>query len=157
MSTEFQESYQAHAAALYRFCLYLSGDAALADDLVSETFLRAWTVHDDIVMSTVKSYLFTIARNVYLKLARKPKTAPIGDAVVDDKPGPAAVLSARSELDRVLSGLQTLPEIDRAVLLMRALDALPYDAIARAVGLSVVAVKVKVHRARHKLAVARKE
>lgn len=157
MSSEFHECYQAHAPALYRFCLYLSGNAALAEDLVSETFLRAWTVHDDIEMSTVKSYLFTIARNVYLKLARKPKTAPIGDSVAASQPAPGAALSARSELERVLARLQTLPEIDRAVLLMRALDDLPHEAIARSVGLSVVAVKVKIHRARHKLAAAREE
>lgn len=146
-----------HAAALHRFCLYLSGNAALAEDIVSETFLRAWTVRDGIIMSTVRSYLFTIARNVYLQLARKPKSAPLQATLADDKPGPAATAAARSELDRVIASLQTLPEIDRAVLLMRALDDMPHEAIARAVGLSVVAVKVKIHRARHKLAGAREE
>ena len=48
----------------------------------------------------------------------------------------------------VLEALQTLPETDRAALLMHAQDGLPYEAVARALGLSITAVKVRVHRAR---------
>jgi len=51
--------------------------------------------------------------------------------------------------------LQTLPEPDRAALLMRALNEMPYEEIARALGLSLTAVKVKVHRARLALGVVR--
>jgi RNA polymerase sigma-70 factor (ECF subfamily) len=142
---------------LHRFCLYLSGDAALADDLVSETFLRAWTVRDRLEMPTVRAYLFTIARNLYHKLGARAKPVALPKGLVDGKPTPAVTSSARNELDGVLARLQTLSEIDRAVLLMQALDALPYEAIARAVGLSVGAVKVKIHRARLKLAAAREE
>jgi RNA polymerase sigma-70 factor, ECF subfamily len=52
----------------------------------------------------------------------------------------------------VLAGLQKLPEVDRAALLMRAFEEMPYEEIARALGLSLAAVKVKVHRARLALA-----
>ncbi len=55
----------------------------------------------------------------------------------------------------MLAALQTLPEIDRAALAMRSEDQLPYDEIARVLGLSLSAVKVKIHRARLKLAEAR--
>ena len=48
--------------------------------------------------------------------------------------------------------MQALPEIDRAVLLMRAHDDLSYEEIAAALGISVTAAKVKVHRARARLA-----
>jgi RNA polymerase sigma-70 factor (ECF subfamily) len=48
-----------------------------------------------------------------------------------------------------------LPEIDRAALLMRANDGLAYEEIARALGISLAAAKVKVHRARLRLAAAR--
>ena len=44
-----------------------------------------------------------------------------------------------------------LPEIDRAALVMRAFDDLPYDEIARALGISLAATKVKIHRARRAL------
>jgi RNA polymerase sigma-70 factor (ECF subfamily) len=59
-------------------------------------------------------------------------------------------------LDAVLEQLQRLPEVDRSAVLMRALESAPYEEIARALGLSVAAAKVKVHRARLTLAKERK-
>jgi RNA polymerase sigma-70 factor (ECF subfamily) len=63
----------------------------------------------------------------------------------------------QSELREVIGILQTLPEVDRAVLLMRVQQELPYEEIARALGISLAAAKVKVHRARLKLAEAREQ
>jgi RNA polymerase sigma-70 factor (ECF subfamily) len=54
----------------------------------------------------------------------------------------------------VLTALARLPEIDRAAVLMRADGGLPYEEIAAALQVSVAAAKVKVHRARLKLAEA---
>ncbi len=56
----------------------------------------------------------------------------------------------------MLTALQALPEIDRAAVLMRADDEMAYEEIARALGISVSAAKVKVHRARLTLAEARR-
>ena len=50
-----------------------------------------------------------------------------------------------------MAALQLLPEIDRAVLLLRAKEELSYEDIAAVTGLSVTAAKVKVFRARAKL------
>jgi RNA polymerase sigma factor (sigma-70 family) len=57
----------------------------------------------------------------------------------------------QAELGAVVSSLRLLPEIDRAALLMRALHGLPYQEIAVALGISVSAARVKVHRARASL------
>lgn len=61
------------------------------------------------------------------------------------------MVESRLELQRVQSVLQTLPEIDRAAFVLRIQHALPYAEIARVLGLSVTASKVKVHRVRKKL------
>jgi RNA polymerase sigma-70 factor (ECF subfamily) len=53
--------------------------------------------------------------------------------------------------------LEQLPEADRAALLMRADEGLAYEEIAAALGLPVATVKVKVHRARMKLAQIRNQ
>jgi DNA-directed RNA polymerase specialized sigma24 family protein len=63
---DFAGLYGAYAHDLRRFALYLSGDAALADDLVSEAFVRAWTVRERVEMATVRGYLFAIVRNLFL-------------------------------------------------------------------------------------------
>jgi RNA polymerase sigma-70 factor (ECF subfamily) len=62
-----------------------------------------------------------------------------------------------AEVSAVLAALQELPEVDRTVLLMRALDEMPYEEIAATLGIPVVTAKVKVHRARLKLMRTRQE
>ncbi len=60
----FHELYDRYARDVHRFAVYLSGDRMLADDITSETFLRAWNASGRIREATVKAYLFTVARNV---------------------------------------------------------------------------------------------
>ncbi|HET9183328.1 MAG TPA: RNA polymerase sigma factor [Candidatus Angelobacter sp.] len=63
--TDFHSLYQSYAPQVQRFVLFLCGDASLADDITSDTFVRAWTARGKIREATVKAYLFTIARNLY--------------------------------------------------------------------------------------------
>jgi RNA polymerase sigma-70 factor (ECF subfamily) len=53
--------YERYNRDVYRFALFLTGDASRADDLVSDTFVRAWTARGRIQQETVKGYLLTIA------------------------------------------------------------------------------------------------
>ncbi len=69
--TNFSELYRRYSKDVFRFALYLSGDPAKAEDITSETFVRVWTAPEPIRMKTVKAYLFTIARNLYLQSLRK--------------------------------------------------------------------------------------
>ena len=144
--------YDRYAKDVYRFALYLCGNQAQAEDIASETFARAWISRDQIRVGTVKAYLLMIARNLYRAEGRRAaRRVALPDALPDRKPGPEAVVGGRLELAAVLEALQALPEADRAALLMHALDEMPYAQIAAALGLSVAAVKVKVHRARIRL------
>jgi RNA polymerase sigma-70 factor, ECF subfamily len=152
MIIDFRSLYERYAQDVYRFALYLCGDPALAEDIAAETFVRAWVTPDEIRVGTVKAYLFMIARNLYrAALKRAARQAELGDNLPDPEPGPEAVSSMRSDLRVMLETLQRLPEIDRAVLLMHVQDEMPYAEIAAALGLSVAAVKVKVHRSRIEL------
>jgi RNA polymerase sigma-70 factor, ECF subfamily len=151
--TNFDDLYRHHAQDVFRFALYLSGNHVEAEDLTAETFVRAWTAPEPIRMATVKGYLFTIARNLFLQsLRRRSRQVALPDTLPDPREGPHAQAEWSSELRSVLAALQELPEIDRAALLMRANDEMPYDEIARALGVSLGAARVKVHRARLKLA-----
>src|SRR5262245_51897067 len=96
-----------------------------------------------------------IARNLYRAgLRERGRTAALEETMRDPKPGPDQSATDRIALENVLVRMQALPEIDRSVLLMRAHDDLTYEEIAAAVGISVTAAKVKVHRARARLAKA---
>lgn len=69
--TGFHELYESYSRDVYRFALYLSGDPALADDITSETFIRVWSSPEPIRLATVKAYLLTIARNLWLMERRR--------------------------------------------------------------------------------------
>jgi RNA polymerase sigma-70 factor (ECF subfamily) len=145
----FHALYERYSHDVYRFALYLSGHHAQAEDIVAETFMRAWTGVERIRPRTVKAYLFSIARNLVREERRaNDRATEIVDDPSDPFPDPAAQAGDRSELRDVLRALQLLPDSDRAVLLMHVQDRMPHDEIARALGLSVAAVRVKVHRAR---------
>lgn len=158
MKTGFEEIYERYVQDVYRFVLYLSGNVALAEDISSETFVRLWTSVEPIRTLTVKAYLFAIARHLYIDSLR---AASRHEEIDPEFPAPGVNPEMRacykSELREVLSILQGLPEVDRAALLMRAQQELPYEEIARALGISLAAVKVKIHRARLRLAEARAE
>lgn len=154
--TDFHALYQSYAPHVRRFAQFLCGDESLADDITSETFVRAWTSRGRIREDTVKAYLFTIARNIYRDHLRRGKRyEELAESLPDAAPGPQTRAEHRAELDTVMAALQQLEEADRAALLMRVQEDMPYEQIARTLGLPVTTVKVKVHRARLKLMKAR--
>jgi len=151
--TTFHELYDRYAGDVYRFAHWLTGNPHDAGDITSETFIRAWMAPEEPRMETVKAYLFTIARNLHRKQWRRQSRFEALDETMPDQaaqPDEAAV--NQDEFQRTLEAVQDLPELDRMVILLRAEQELSYEEIGAATGLSVAAVKVRVFRARAKLA-----
>ncbi len=147
--TDFRTLYQRYSADVFRFALYLSGNRSDAEDITSETFVRAWTSSSRIRADTVRGYLFTIARNLYLRgLRRSRRNVELQQPIEDAGPDPLAVAEQRAQFRAVLTRLRDLPETDRSAVLLRAVEGLTYEEIARALGISLAAVKTKIHRAR---------
>jgi RNA polymerase sigma-70 factor (ECF subfamily) len=151
----FQDLYESYASDVYRFAYWLTGDSPEAEDITSETFIRAWVNRTTIRTETLKAYLLTIARNAYLQRQRKKKhQAVLEDIYPDPAPGPQEQVETQFELLRAQKILQTLPEIDRTAFVLRVHHELPYTEIARVLEISLAATKVKVHRVRKKLLAA---
>ena len=55
---DFQDLYESYASEVYRFALWLAGDSSEAEDITSETFIRAWVRNSTIRTVTLKAYLF---------------------------------------------------------------------------------------------------
>ncbi len=149
---DFHDIYERYSADVYRFAVYLCGDPSRAEDIASETFMRAWTAPGGIQQATIKAYLFTIARNLYLQDLRKSKRlTELSDELYDRSSDVQTRAEHKAELGLVLDALQLLPEKDRAALLMRTQDEMSYEEIAGALAITLSSVKVKIHRARQKL------
>lgn len=152
----FEELYVAYSPDVYRFANWLSGNSKDAEDITSETFVRAWVNFGKIQTETLKAYLFAIARNLYLESLRKNRNhMELNDTHTDPAPRLEKSLEHQSELDQVRKILQTLPELDRSAFILRVQYDLPYAEIGRVLQLSENAVKVKVHRVRKVLFAAR--
>jgi RNA polymerase sigma-70 factor (ECF subfamily) len=148
----FQDLYKTYAKDVYRFSLWLSGDRDEAEDITSEVFIRAWVRNNKIRMETLKAYLLTIARNLYLEQLRKGKhQVALNPAQPDPNPPMDKRVDDQEELSRVREILKTLPEVDCTAFVLRVQHELPYAEIARVLEISLSAAKVKVHRARKKI------
>jgi RNA polymerase sigma-70 factor (ECF subfamily) len=149
---DIESLYERYAGDVRRFALYLCGDVAMADEITSDTFVRAWMAAGRIRQSTVKRYLFSVARNAYTDLLRRAaRHTQLNENMPDTRISAQTQMEQSEDVRAVLTALQKLPELDRTLLLMRALDEMPYEEIAETTGITVVAAKVKVHRARLKL------
>lgn len=145
----FEQLYASYSADVYRFSMWLCGNTSDAEDITAETFARAWMNFAAVRTETLKGYLFTIARNLYLESLRKNrKNEELTEAHADTRPALEEKLETQNEIDHIRAILLTLPEVDRSALILRAQYEMPYEEIARVLEISVTTVKVKVHRTR---------
>jgi len=142
----------AYSPEVYRFANWLCGNSSDAEDITSETFTRAWMNFSKIQTETLKAYLFTIARNIYLESLRKRRDLiALDDEHPDTSQKVESLIETQSEIDQIRNILLTLPEIDRSAFVMRVQYDLTYAEIARVLQISEGTSKVKVHRVRKRL------
>ena len=148
-----------HGGAIHRFLRTVAGHSA--EDALQETFLGAWrgaaSFREE---SSPRTWLFTIARNAALRLQRKRVAEPesfesledLGAAAGWGDEDPERLLIKRESADLVASALLRLADGDREVLLLRDVEGLSGDEAAAVLGLTVAAMKTRLHRARLRLA-----
>jgi RNA polymerase sigma-70 factor (ECF subfamily) len=148
----FEDLYESYSQDVYRFAFWLAGDGFEAEDITSETFVRAWSSSSPIRTETLKAYLLVIARNVYLERKRKRKhEVDITDVHPDPISAPESLVESRLDLEQIQGILRSSPECDRTAFILRFQYELPYTEIARILEISLSSARVKVHRTRKKL------
>jgi RNA polymerase sigma-70 factor (ECF subfamily) len=141
-----------YAKDIYRFSFWLSRDSDEAKDITSETFIKAWSNFSKIRAETMKGYLLTIVRNIYIDHKRKSKRlVGLEKISAEHTNGPDNELEIKNELEGVMIMLNNFAEIDRTTFLLRVQQELSYKEIARILQISISSVKVKVHRVRKKI------
>jgi RNA polymerase sigma-70 factor (ECF subfamily) len=140
-----------HTGAVGRF-LYSSGAAASdVEDLVQETFFRAFRGLDRWRGgASMRSWLFTIGGNLLRDEFRKSKgrrMLPLEDRDVADHADPHGDLAASEAEERVREGLAQLPRLQREVFLLRVQQGSGYEDIAAALGTTPGAARVHYHHA----------
>lgn len=149
----FEALYDRHYQKIQDFFYGMGRDPQLASDLCQETFLRIWKLRNRYMATgSFLGYLFTFARNIWLEkcrdFARGKRLVEINRStggrglcmsVARVRPDEAAV---RSELNTyILSALDTLPEDQRMVVVMRMIEGLSLEEVARALQCPVNTVR----------------
>lgn len=147
----FHELYVAHSTAVYRYALSLSGNAAEADEITAETFFRAFAC-EALRPVSARAYLCTIARNLFFDERRRQRRSEVLDEAAEAGFAQAARQDGKAELQEVLAAMAKLPEVYRRPLELWAAGGLNYEEIAMELGVSRPVVKMRIHRARLKLA-----
>ena len=148
----FEQLYNTYFTDVYRFTVWLAHDTTEAEDLTSETFVRAWAKRDLFRTETLKGYLFAIARNIFINHRKRTnKNEQLPEEMPDGSPDAHRAAAARMDLNRVTRELSKMPSTDRLALILRTEHSLPYEEIARVLDISVGAARVKVYRARRRL------
>ena len=148
----FHELYEQYYPDVFRFALFLAGDRSRAEDLAADTFVRAWTARDRLDLSTVRSYLLTITRNLHRDaLRRERQSGALVAEPVDPRPAVDAQVESAIALQQVRARLRQVAKGDRQALLMFIARGMSHQEIATALDVSISAVKSRIFRAREAL------
>jgi RNA polymerase sigma-70 factor (ECF subfamily) len=158
-----QRAFDEHRRELHVHCYRLAGNVADADDLVQETFLRAWRARDRFEgRASARTWLYRIATNVFLdsRKAASHRTVPSGDplewstdigpypdALLDDDP--QSGLEARETVELALiAALMYLPPRQRSAFVLRDIHGWTPQEIGGALNTGVAGVNSLLQRAR---------
>jgi RNA polymerase sigma-70 factor, ECF subfamily len=150
----FDELYRRGAQRIRGFLVRLSGDAALADDLTQETFVRIHRARGSFdAGAAALPWMFAIARNAFLDHTRREQVRRASRAHVSQPREAAldtqgdAVLAAREMLVVVRETLDALPMLQREAFVLIRFEGLSISEAAQILGASEAAVKVRAFRA----------
>lgn len=145
---QFEALVGAHADGLYRFAYWLCRDRARAEDLVQDTFLRAWRGLAGLrEAAAAKTWLYTILRREYARGYERYRPV-MADMDPDDIPARTAADVECWQLRRALHRLD--PDY-REPLLLQVLGGFSTEEIAQLTNLSAAAVMTRLFRARQQL------
>jgi RNA polymerase sigma-70 factor (ECF subfamily) len=148
---QFEALVRGHSADLYRYAYWLCGQDALAQDLVQDTFLRAWRALDKLrEVAAVKAWLVTILRREHARLFER-KSMPADDIDDFDLPDPQATPERRTEESALRQAIARLEPKYREPLVLQVLGGFSCSEIAAQLGLGEAAVMTQLFRARQKL------
>ena len=147
--------YERHHDALNGFVRARSGDNGLAADVVQDAMLDVWRGAGRYKgTATVKTWIFTIARNKMVDRLRQSARLQFTDDVpetVDDAPGPEAAAAAAQEARRLRACLEKLKDVQRSIVQLAFFEGFTYPEIAAVEGIPTGTVKTRIFHAKQSL------
>lgn len=166
LQTVFDQELMPHIEALYAFAFHLTGNEEDSNDLVQETYLKAFRFIDRYESGTNgKAWLFRILKNAFINEYRKKIKAPIATDFgeytniheEEDDTNFSSYSDLRMEMfdkmmgDEVTLAVNSLPEDFRVVILLCDIEEFSYEEIATILDIPIGTVRSRLHRGRNLL------
>ena len=149
-TTEFQSIFEANRDAVYGFAWRMTGSAATAEDVAQDCFLQLLKSprQYDRTRGPIRAWLLGVTRNLVLKRWRTEGRW----SLLDDEAFPVDPPSRDFRADEMVAhAVQSLPPLQREVLILIEYEDLTLEEAAQAVAVEVGTVKARLHRARNNL------
>lgn len=142
----FHLLYDKYQLSIYRFCLKMLGDSALAKDAFQETFIKVYENRKNFRGANFAAWLYTIARHTCLNTLRSKKEFEIFDEVYHGQiKMPDEDIGMKDFIEKSVA---SLPVLLREALILREYEECSYQQIAEILDIDLSSAKVRVHRAR---------
>ncbi|MUU77569.1 RNA polymerase sigma factor [Winogradskyella endarachnes] len=156
-SKTFEKIYKAYAKDIRRFLFFKTQDIERAEDLMQDVFIKLWNNCSNVDYNKVKSYIFSIANNMFLNEVKHQKVVQNFNKQhkkESSNESPEFILLEKEFMEKLEATIDSLPEKQREVFLMNRIEKKKYKEIAEQLNISVKAVEKRMHQA---LIIMRKE
>lgn len=147
---KFNDFFRDNSSLLNNYIFYKCGNIDLSQDIVQDAFIKFWNNCHKIIPQKAKSYLFTIANNLFLNEYSKSKVVSNyknnlkKDYTIES---PEFLLEEKEYGDRLKKAISNLTEAQRTAFLLSRIDGKKYKEIAEILNISVKAVEKRIHNA----------
>ena len=156
-SVDYERLVREHKDRIYSFAVWTLRNAEDARDVAQEALVRLWQHRKKVEIPAARSWLMTTTHHLCVDRQRRRVRRPEVDEeslvvpLTDEGPDPHRQ-AASSETARAIGrALASLGEKDRAVVMMREVQGMSYDEIARVLDVPLGTLKARLHRARDRL------
>jgi len=145
----FNSIFKSNSKTIFNYIYYKFGNEEKAYDAVQEAFVKLWENCAKVTPQKAKSYVYTVANNLYLNVLKAEKVrlkyADKTEKVSNEDP--EFILEQQEFKEKLDRALASLPENQRTVFLLNRIDGKKYAEIAVMEGVSVKAIEKRMHLA----------
>ena len=145
----FSTLFRTHSKTVYNYIYYKFGNQEKAYDAVQEAFVKLWENCAKVSPEKAKSYVYTVANNLYLNVIKAEKVRlKYADKDNDrSNESPEFLMEEKEFKEKLDRALDSLPENQRTTFLLNRIDGKKYAEIAEMEGVSVKAIEKRMHLA----------
>lgn len=145
----FSSIFKANSKTVFNYIYYKFGNEEKSYDAVQEAFVKLWENCAKVTPEKAKSYVYTVANNMYLNVikAEKVRLKYADKTLKTTHETPEYLLEEREFKTKLDKALNDLPENQRTTFLLNRIDGKKYKEIAEMEGVSVKAIEKRMHLA----------